>query len=308
MQYTDDQRKAIEERGRNILVAAAAGSGKTRVLVDRIIMRLLKRECSVDQLLVVTFTNAAAAEMRERIEKALQKRLLEAEDQGEAAWLDRQSVLLTGASISTFHVFCQKVIRQNIEAVEVDPQFRLASEQEMVLMKRDVLENLLEEHYHEPERENYGSEEEYQAAKKGWQEFLAFADDYGNDHGDEAVYDAVLRLYEFSQSQPEPEVWLQRQADRFAVEDGADIWQSEWGQELWQNIERPGLKKELPRRQKCSTGQPWRRPCSPMAKFWKQLVLPWRIFCWQARTGSRFLLPWIILRQDGSQQPRYSGH
>ena len=246
MQYTDDQRKAIEERGRNILVAAAAGSGKTRVLVDRIIMRLLKRECSVDQLLVVTFTNAAAAEMRERIEKALQKRLLEAEDQGEAAWLDRQSVLLTGASISTFHVFCQKVIRQNIEAVEVDPQFRLASEQEMVLMKRDVLENLLEEHYHEPERENYGLEEEYQAAKKGWQEFLAFADDYGNDHGDEAVYDAVLRLYEFSQSQPEPEVWLQRQADRFAVEDGADIWQSEWGKELWQNIEsrRRGLKSQ----------------------------------------------------------------
>ena len=105
MQYTEDQKKAIEERGRNILVAAAAGSGKTRVLVDRIITRLLRRECSVDELLVVTFTNAAAAEMRERIGASLEKRLLEAETPEEAAWLDKQSVLLTGASISTFHVF-----------------------------------------------------------------------------------------------------------------------------------------------------------------------------------------------------------
>ena len=146
MPYTDDQIKAIDTRDRNILVAAAAGSGKTRVLVDRIIGRLLKRECSIDELLVVTFTNAAAAEMRERIGASLEKRLLEAEDREEIAWLDRQSVLLTGASISTFHVFCQRIIRQNIEAIEVDPQFRLASEQEMVLMKRDVLEEMLEEH------------------------------------------------------------------------------------------------------------------------------------------------------------------
>ena len=237
MQYTEDQKKAIEERGRNILVAAAAGSGKTRVLVDRIITRLLRRECSVDELLVVTFTNAAAAEMRERIGASLEKRLLEAETPEEAAWLDKQSVLLTGASISTFHVFCQRVIRQNIEAVEVDPQFRLASEQEMLLMKRDVLEEMLEEHYHEPERENFASGQEYAAAREKWLEFLAFADDYGNDHGDEAVYEAVLGLYEFSQSQPLPEAWLRKQADRYQIVQGQSIWETSWGDELWHGIQ-----------------------------------------------------------------------
>ena len=237
MQYTDDQKKAIETRGRNILVAAAAGSGKTRVLVDRIIGRLLKQECNVDELLVVTFTNAAATEMRERIEKALQERLLQAESPEEVRRLDRQIVLLTGASISTFHVFCQRIIRQNIEAVDVDPQFRLAGEQEMVLMKREVLEEMLEEHYHEPERADYEEEEDYLADHRDWQEFIAFADDYGNDHGDDRVYEAVLSLYEFSQSQPLPEAWLKRQVMAFEDCDKESIWDTRWGGELWLRIE-----------------------------------------------------------------------
>ena len=97
------------------------------LLVDRIIAQLLARECSVDEMLVVTFTNAAATEMRERIDKALQQKLLETDDRATAEWLERQIVLLSGASICTFHAFCQKVIRQNIDAIDVDPQFRLAS-------------------------------------------------------------------------------------------------------------------------------------------------------------------------------------
>lgn len=153
MQYTEDQQKAIATRHKNILVAAAAGSGKTRVLVDRIITQLLARECSVDEMLVVTFTNAAAAEMRERIDKALQQKLVEAEDRETRDWLERQLVLLSGATICTFHAFCQKVIRQNIESLDVDPQFRLASDQEMVLLRRDVLEDLLEASYKMPEEE-----------------------------------------------------------------------------------------------------------------------------------------------------------
>ena len=218
MQYTEDQKKAIEARHRNILVAAAAGSGKTRVLVDRIIAQLLARECSVDEMLVVTFTNAAATEMRERIDKALQKKLLETDDRETAAWLERQIVLLSGASICTFHAFCQKVIRQNIDAIDVDPQFRLASDQEMVLMRRDVLEELLETSYKMPEDE---------AGKAKWQDFLEFVDDYGDDHGDEAVYEAVLKLYHFCQSQPFPKAWLRQQQERYEAE-AADFWQTPW--------------------------------------------------------------------------------
>lgn len=95
MQYTDDQQKAIDTRDKNILVAAAAGSGKTRVLVDRIIKQLLAGEFNVDEILVVTFTNAAAAEMRERIDMALQKKLQEVTDSKIAARLERQLILLT---------------------------------------------------------------------------------------------------------------------------------------------------------------------------------------------------------------------
>jgi len=218
MQYTEDQKKAIEARHRNILVAAAAGSGKTRVLVDRIIAQLLARECSVDEMLVVTFTNAAATEMRERIDKALQQKLLETDDRATAEWLERQIVLLSGASICTFHAFCQKVIRQNIDAIDVDPQFRLASDQEMVLMRRDVLEELLETSYKMPEDED---------GKARWQDFLEFVDDYGDDHGDEAVYNAVLKLYSFCQSQPFPKAWLRQQKERYEAE-SADFWQTPW--------------------------------------------------------------------------------
>ena len=210
MDYTIDQQKAIDVRGKNILVAAAAGSGKTRVLVERIIKQLMERELSIDELLVVTFTSAAAAEMRERIEGALQKRLLVEENAALSAWLERQTVLLTGADISTFHSFCQQVIRKNIEAVEVDPQFRLAGEQEMVLLKRDVLEELLEKRYERPELAE---------AIPAWEEFLSFADDYGNDRGDDAIYEAVLKLYDFSQSQPYPKAWLNRQRETYELAD-----------------------------------------------------------------------------------------
>ena len=221
MDYTKDQQKAIDVRGKNILVAAAAGSGKTRVLVERIIKQLMERELSIDELLVVTFTSAAAAEMRERIEGALQKRLLVEENAALTAWLERQTVLLTGADISTFHSFCQQVIRKNIEAVEVDPQFRLAGEQEMVLLKRDVLEDLLEKRYERPERA-----EDIPA----WEAFLSFVDDYGNDRGDDVIYEAVLKLYAFSQSQPYPKVWLRRQQEVY--ETAESLFTTPWFQRI----------------------------------------------------------------------------
>ena len=202
MQYTKDQQKAIEERGRNILVAAAAGSGKTRVLVERIIRQLIEGELDVDALLVVTFTNAAAAEMRERIEAALEKEIAAASKHDIIARLERQRVLLTGADICTFHSFCQRLIRQHIEAIDVDPKFRLASEQELVLLKSDTLETMLEEKYERP----------LEADKlPAWEEFISFMDDYGDEKGDEEVKQAILRLHSFAQSQPFPEKWLESQ-------------------------------------------------------------------------------------------------
>ena len=210
MQYTDDQQKAIDTRDKNILVAAAAGSGKTRVLVDRIIKQLLAGEFNVDEILVVTFTNAAATEMRERIDMALQKKLQEVTDSKIAARLERQLILLTGANISTFHSFCQRLIRQHIDMVDADPQFRLASEQELLLLKHETLEDLLESKYQRPE-----------VAEKlpAWEAFINFVDAYGDDHGDDKAAEAVLKLYNFSQSQPFPKDWLARQQFNYAVND-----------------------------------------------------------------------------------------
>ena len=186
MPYTKDQQKAIDTRDKNILVAAAAGSGKTRVLVERIIRQLIGGELDVDELLVVTFTNAAAAEMRERIESALEKERTKVTDKQMAARLERQMVLLTGADICTFHSFCQRLIRQQIEAIDVDPKFRLASEQELVLLKNDTLEALLEEKYERPVEADKMPQ---------WEDFISFMDDYGDEKGDEEVKAAVLKLH-----------------------------------------------------------------------------------------------------------------
>jgi len=205
MSYTDDQLTAIKTRDHNILVAAAAGSGKTQVLVERIIRQLIDGELDVDELLVVTFTNAAAAEMRERIGAALEKELEKVNDKQIAARLERQIVLLTGADICTFHAFCQRLIRQHIEVLDLDPKFRLASDQEILLLKNDTLDALLEEKYIRPLTAEYLPQ---------WEKFISFMDDYGDEKGDEAVKQAVLKLHNFAQSQPFPENWLASQQEK----------------------------------------------------------------------------------------------
>ena len=151
MQFTADQKKAIKIRGQNILVAAAAGSGKTRVLVERIISQVRAGMLSLDRILVLTFTKAAASEMRERIEAALNTEIDAIVETGgaleEVAALECQRVLLTGADISTFHSFCQRLIQSHIDATEIPPTFRIASEQEIRLLKNDVFEQMIESEY-----------------------------------------------------------------------------------------------------------------------------------------------------------------
>ena len=137
VQWTEDQKKVIELRNRNILVSAAAGSGKTAVLVERIIQRLL----DVDRLLIVTFTEAAAAEMKERIRDAIENAL---EDTPGNVHLQRQATLIHSARITTIHSFCLSVIREHFHAINLDPGFRIAEEGELKLLRQDVLEEMLE--------------------------------------------------------------------------------------------------------------------------------------------------------------------
>ena len=140
--WTPEQKKVIELRGRNILVSAAAGSGKTAVLVERIIAMLTAKEnpVSVERLLIVTFTEAAAAEMKERIRAAIEKKLLQQPDNEH---LMQQATLIHNAQITTIHSFCLSVIRDHFHAIDLDPGFRVGEEGELKLLRHDVLEELL---------------------------------------------------------------------------------------------------------------------------------------------------------------------
>lgn len=218
MPWSEAQVKAIETKNKNLLVAAAAGSGKTAVLVERIIRRLLRGECDVDKLLVVTFTNAAAAEMRARIEAALHEKI---EQDPQALGLERQLILLSNASISTMHSFCQSVIRHNFQDIDLDPKFRLAGEQELQLIRQEVMEDLFEQKY-----------------AAGDEAFLRFADEYGNEHGDEALYHIVLHLYQYAQSQPFPWLWLDSLARPFQLAADAALADTVWMKIVRQDIRR----------------------------------------------------------------------
>lgn len=214
--WSDDQWRAITLTGGDILVAAAAGSGKTAVLVERIIRKLSATDTplSVDRLLVATFTKAAASEMRQRIREALEKEL---ERDPESEHLGRQLAMLGRASITTLHSFCMEVIQRYYTLIPLDPGFRIASESETALLRQEVLEQLFEEKY---ASESEGSQE--------GEAFVALVDWFGGERSDDAVFVLVQKLYDFSRSHSWPGHWLQQAASAFAVPDIAALENSSW--------------------------------------------------------------------------------
>ncbi len=199
--YTEEQQKVIDTHGRSLLVSAAAGSGKTAVLVERIVKMVSDCEhpVDIDRLLVVTFTNAAAAQMRERIRNEIGLKLT-AEPENEH--LQRQMTLLHNAQITTIDSFCLFVIRNHFHTIGLDPGFRIADEGELKLLKADVLGEVLEQ--------------QYSAGEAG---FLNCMEYFSTGSRDKAVEEAVLKLYDFAMSNPFPEAWLQeRKGDYAALE------------------------------------------------------------------------------------------
>jgi len=188
--WTAEQQEAIEKSGSNILVAAAAGSGKTAVLVERIIQKVVSSEdpINIDEILVATFTNAAAEEMRNRIGLALEKAI--AKDPT-SYHLKKQLSLLQRASISTLHSFCTNVVRQYAYLLDVDPAFRIADDMEMELMKQEVIDDMLEDYY--------GQEEEALTA------FFSVVDMFSSDRNDADVGQLILKLFTFAMQNPWPE-------------------------------------------------------------------------------------------------------
>ncbi len=208
IKWTAEQRLAIETIGRNVLVSAAAGSGKTAVLAERCAHLLCHHGCSVDQLLVVTFTEAAASEMRVRIAQSLRRRLGTSRA---GRWAQRQLTLLDGAQISTMHAFCRTIIRDHFTEAGVDPGSAIADASEAALLQRETIEALFDE--------LYGLSDDELAVG-----FRRLVDDYGLG-SDEPIADFVIRLHAFVHSLPDSHAWLMEAARRVDPNspDGIDV-------------------------------------------------------------------------------------
>ena len=218
MNWTNEQEDAIYKKGSNILVAAAAGSGKTAVLVERIIEKILKDGVDIDKLLVVTFTNAAASEMRERVLEAIYKKL---DEDPENENLQKQIVLLGKSNICTIHSFCLDVIKNNFFEIDLSANFRIGSEEEIELLKQEVLEEVFEKFYEDED-----------------EDFAKLIDTYTGYMGDEPLKEMILKIYRFMQSSPFPKEWLIQKVRMFE-DDGSrkDFSESIWGKILLKNLE-----------------------------------------------------------------------
>lgn len=216
-EWTSEQKQAISLRGLNLLVAAAAGSGKTAVLVERVIQLLLQDNADIDKMLVVTFTKAAAGEMRERISQALLEALHRPGPHLQHA--RRQLTRLNRASISTLHSFCTEVIRRYYHLVNIDPGFRVADQNEADLMQMEVLDSVMESAY-----------------AKAAPEFLGFIEMYASSKSDQAAREMLLQVYRFIQSQPYPWQWLQERVAAYAP-DAAVLAASPWLQSILEATE-----------------------------------------------------------------------
>lgn len=223
--WTEEQQLAIDTRKCNLLIAAAAGSGKTAVLVERIIKIITNEEnpVDIDKLLVVTFTSAAAAEMRERIAGAITKAL---EVNPKSTNLQKQLTLLSRANITTMHSFCLDVIKNNFHIIDLDPSFRILDETEGTLIKSEILDDLFEEKY---ENED--------------DDFVDLVEAYSSSRDDEKLKDIILDLYRFAMSGPWPKEWLTEKSKEFDIKSMDELNNSKWISVLKENlrIELDGL-------------------------------------------------------------------
>ncbi|WP_430609172.1 helicase-exonuclease AddAB subunit AddA [Enterococcus sp. DIV0876] len=220
--FTDTQWQAIFDQGDNLLVSASAGSGKTTVLVRRVIEKL-KAGTTVDALLIVTFTEAAAREMKERIEHALHEAINQESDEERRQHFVRQLQLLPSANISTLHAFCLTVIRRFYYLIDLDPSFRmLTDETETLLMKEEIWTQL--------------RDQQYEANDEA---FFRLTENFASDRSDEGVGDLIMSLYDFARANPDPLNWLQQLSEQYIV-DGSFA-----NQPLYRSHIKPMLQETL---------------------------------------------------------------
>ena len=219
VKWTEEQKQAIYEKGSNILVAAAAGSGKTAVLVERIINKIINEHIDIDKLLVVTFTNAAASEMRERVLNAIYKKI---DENPEDERLQRQISLLSKASICTIDSFCLDVVKNNFFEIDISQNFRIGDTTEIEILKQEVLEDLFEE--------------KYEAEDNDFQKLI---NTYTSYRDDTQLKELILKIYTYIQSNPFPQKWLHEKVEMFNLSENLeqDFAQTIWGKQLLKQVE-----------------------------------------------------------------------
>lgn len=188
---TDDQKKAIESRGKNIIVSAAAGSGKTRVLVDRVISLMVEEKIPIKNMIIVTFTNKASVEMKDRIREKLNELLKEGNS--DKIFIKNQIKSINDAFIKTLHSFCADMLRENFYLSDnLSPSFKIAADSKQALLRKDAIDELFEKEY----EKNHG-------------EFINFLHNFGSNRSDDDAKKIILDLYDFSKSQIDPHKWLE---------------------------------------------------------------------------------------------------
>ncbi len=208
-EWSSEQKQCINSHGGTLLVSAAAGSGKTSVLIERIVTRITSEDhpVDIDRLLVVTFTRAAAAEMKSRLAKKLSDCL---QEQPDNLRLQRQQLLLPQATISTVDSFCSDLIRENFHLLNISPQFRIAEEQQLTLLQNEAMLETLTNMY-----------------AKNDPDFNELASMLSNGKSDTALMSAIERIYKFLQSYPDPDRWLDNMGAIY--DDTAAVKDTVWG-------------------------------------------------------------------------------
>lgn len=208
--WTEEQKAVIAHREGNLLVSAAAGSGKTAVLVEHVLSLILEENASLSSLVLMTFTEAAAEEMKERIKKRLEEHLQKGYDKR----ILREIALLPTANISTIHAFCKRLIEENYAGLSIDAHFRIGDTGEMSLLQSDILEELLEEEYEKKE-----------------ESFLAFVDQFSMGKKDKGVEELILKLYNLASAMPFPKAYLEG-----LLEEDAHSRREKWEKDLYEDM------------------------------------------------------------------------
>jgi ATP-dependent helicase/nuclease subunit A len=218
MEWTDSQKQVIELHNRDLLVSAAAGSGKTAVLVERIISMVTREDhpVDIDRILVVTFTRAAAKEMKERIYEAIRKAL---EEHPNNAHLIRQSTLIHNAWISTIDSFCSTLVRQHFGEIDLDPEYRMADPGELELLVSQTWDEVLEANY-----------------EAGEEAFLRLVNSYTVGDRDTQLVEYLRKLYTMSQAYPWPSEWLDGLLEPYRVTSTQELLEAPWMQQVWQEL------------------------------------------------------------------------